>query len=365
MRHKESGIRFKITSELGNFSTEVKATLSSSTDSEKPAKQGWSLEQTEPNLNSSSKLDEIAYTMKGGATEIITDYTYFLPKTDVSDLEFKFTSGTIGETQLTNLSSVILTKFTDLLEVNKLYTISLNISSYPPGTNPADYTIPAFNGIIAMGTDGKLTLTGGELNSGARMVYFKYGSIVGMGCTINGTAYKPTDCVFNPTTTTYNSWSAVPNSTNTSGAMTINLTNMRNGRGDPCRLVGYTEEYVKTELAAGRIPDNKLWQTPTNTNHDYLTTANTNWWTSSSSNSLGEKIYGINTTLNNINPLFYPAAGYYSGGGVIDYGEDANYWTSTATSSSNARYLKFTISVFDPHWDYEKTTGMPVRCISQ
>lgn len=39
-------------------------------------------------------------------------------------------------------------------------------------------------------------------------------------------------------------------------------TNLRNGRGDPCRLIGYSQKYVNTQISKGLVPDNGTWRSP-------------------------------------------------------------------------------------------------------
>lgn len=39
-------------------------------------------------------------------------------------------------------------------------------------------------------------------------------------------------------------------------------TNLRNGRGDPCRLIGYSQKYVNTQISRGLVPDNGTWRSP-------------------------------------------------------------------------------------------------------
>lgn len=37
--------------------------------------------------------------------------------------------------------------------------------------------------------------------------------------------------------------------------------NLRNGGGDPCRLIGYSQKYVSTQISK-RLPDNRTWRLP-------------------------------------------------------------------------------------------------------
>ena len=39
-------------------------------------------------------------------------------------------------------------------------------------------------------------------------------------------------------------------------------TNLRNGSGDPCRLIGYSQKYVNTQISGGDVPDNGIWRLP-------------------------------------------------------------------------------------------------------
>ena len=56
--------------------------------------------------------------------------------------------------------------------------------------------------------------------------------------------------------------------------------NLQQGRGDPCRLVGYTVQQIRTELDAGRRIDNGQWRLPTDAeNRAFInTTQNRSDW---------------------------------------------------------------------------------------
>ena len=128
---------------------------------------------------------------------------------------------------------------------------------------------------------------------------------------------------------------------------------------------------IKKAIAKKETPDNGKYKTPTNANHSSMRNeSGTSSWASSNSNSTNTSKNGKTVRFNSVN-VFYPAAGWRgSGDGAIGNVDiDGNFWSSTGSSNSGTTpcglYLQFTRTSFNKNYDWDKRTGMPVRCISQ
>lgn len=112
------------------------------------------------------------------------------------------------------------------------------------------------------------TLTIDENDPSVAGLMFKFGSVVGVNSEgENGQAFDPkTDILFDPTSlakTPYSQWRKVPY---TKGSIIIhNHSNVLSGKGDPCRLVGLTNEQINS----GEV-DNRKWRLPTNKEQEWF-----------------------------------------------------------------------------------------------
>ena len=61
--------------------------------------------------------------------------------------------------------------------------------------------------------------------------------------------------------------------------------------------------------------------------------------------------------------VFLPAAGYRSGPSVYDVGSLGGYWSSTASSTSNAYYVRFISSTVNPANNRSRSSGYSVRLV--
>jgi hypothetical protein len=261
----------------------------------------------------------------------------------------------------------------------------------------------------------------------ANLLYFKFGSVVGVesGSTTawndNGSMVK-----FNPSGVTPMTWPSVPFYApsdypaimNVSDTETYNTaTNVRQGKGDPCALIGYTAQEIAdmSDAELQTILDNAAWRLPTmmenvsvvggpaqpaatiapttvfwkdkqydSPNYNYASTT----WTGN------EYTYPNGT----ITPLLYPyytvgasgnpatakfplvaqgnvAVGTYSfpttghrdrnTGALINVGVSGYYWSSVPSSASQCYRLLFNDGLVYPNLGSTRNYGFAVRCVAK
>ncbi|MGL5563793.1 MAG: hypothetical protein ACRDCN_14415, partial [Tannerellaceae bacterium] len=137
-----------------------------------------------------------------------------------------------------------------------------------------------------------------------------------------------------------------------------NVTSLRAGKGDPCRLVGYTQKQVQDMLGANIVPDNKKWKTP-ESNLGIATDNRTNWKVQD----------GINGHyLNTATPQsdFLPAAGLaWSGGTLGQQGSVGAYWTQESPHPNQGSPLTVQSGGFNINNQQHHSLRMSVRCVRQ
>ncbi|MGL5920632.1 MAG: hypothetical protein ACRCZQ_09050 [Bacteroidales bacterium] len=197
--------------------------------------------------------------------------------------------------------------------------------------------------VVGEGDQAKLMLTKDPTNYGA---FFQFGSIIGWS---NG---EETKKVFNPGTNQDPSWE----SGHGSGEHT--LKSLRLGDGDPCRLVGYTIAEIKSELEAGRVPDNRKWRTP---NNDVNVAFEKNKSNMTTLEGIKGRYFGPGATATGTGGEFLPAAGFRnpSGGTLDSQGEAGDYWSCTTGIFG---YNGYSLS-FDKYSGNMKPAALPVRCV--
>ena len=124
------------------------------------------------------------------------------------------------------------------LEVGKDYTLQVNL--YHASGGSADRITLHQNG----STSPKLAITNDPTDPG---LFFKFGGVIGIEGNFALFNNAGTDIRFNPTTTgsgSYTSFASVPSYVSTDLVKNVsvnsyhNLTNIKLGKGDPCRLIG-------------------------------------------------------------------------------------------------------------------------------
>lgn len=306
-------------------------------------------------------------------------------------------------------TATITIRTTDGSNITKIVSVAQDF--YPP-------SFPAFPGVIGIDSDGKLNLDGrGD------MMYFKFGSVVGVSCDDKTTSvsWSSAHLRFNPMTdqsaiTGYgNTNSTLPNIPGyvnaTDGNVGVegfiskpeyhNGANVSLGKGDPCKLVGLTAAEVRAKVADGTISTYKSgWRLPTTgenvdfvgaptsyyTSTSYInqSTTNFNYWGDAATdgqvagrnggwfpvpgNRATTTGRGIRSTVAAGFPDagFLPAAGYrIATGPTTNVGAYGCYWSGTVLSTSSGYTLYFYYSSVYPRYSYVYATGAAVRCVPQ
>lgn len=207
--------------------------------------------------------------------------------------------------------------------------------------------------VVGNGDKAKLMLTISPKNYGA---YFQYGSIIAWSSNGDTPVQE-----FNPTnlpTSWMDDWYA-------GGEFPVhNVTNLKVGKGDPCRLVGYTVYDIKKALASGVALDNKTWRMPTENENVAYVKVYSGW-------TVRDGIIGRYFCPNSIRE-FLPAAGFRQKfGGKLEYrGYFGGYMSTspfvdTAFSANENSYLLIDSKGIMPKYPSSHATGLSVRCVRQ
>lgn len=139
-------------------------------------------------------------------------------------------------------------------------------------------------------------------------------------------------------------------------------TNLRNGSGDPCRLIGYSQKYVNMQISKGSVPDNGTWKLPKEqefAKYGFTT-----------ENRVGSWSNGWNFN----NGKFLPASGTRraADGQLDDSGVVGYYWVSdyfTIVDGFGKQYWGMGIQVKSDgvtHRSiYHSAFGFQIRCVRQ
>ena len=221
--------------------------------------------------------------------------------------------------------------------------------------------------IEGTGDQAKLVLTDDPHDAG---LYFKWGSVVGLYNAGGANSRLPgavadnfslDDIAFNPMkTNTVTDWKSVPYTT--ASTLAHDLYKVRDGLGDPCKLVGYTVAQVKSNNF-----DNKTWRMPTQQeNFDFLSTQS-KWGTKDGVNG----IYGSwSNTFGYTSGSFMPSSGWRASENGSRYyaAEKPVYWSSTAGTNPNtgsAWEYTTTGPSFNLKANYDRGYAFPIRCVRQ
>ena len=231
---------------------------------------------------------------------------------------------------------------------------SVNALGYPircvKSTSIIDNDFIAESGVAAPrifvdgeGDNAKLMLTKKPTNYGA---YFQF-----MGITAweydNSIKYQPY------IVTTDDLWTS---------SSAHDITSLKAGKGDPCRLVGYTQKQVQDLVDAGIVPDNGKWKTPVHTpgSDSEINQPKPDGWVIIS--GVKGHYYTVNTLVE-----FLPAAGFsWCGGNLINKNSTGAYWTSTVASYINkGESLRLNENSLVGNFNQEHGARMSVRCVRQ
>jgi hypothetical protein len=189
------------------------------------------------------------------------------------------------------------------------------------------------------------------------MLFFQFGSVVGF--TNNNDGWGADKVKFNPPNGNYTTYGDIPrwNGTATTDGYISdpayhNAANVQAGRGDPCKLVGFTA----AEIAAGSY-DNEQWRLPTeeenNADFGEGTTFVGDW---------GVAGHGIGKA----GVCFLPAAGLrqQSNGSPSEVCQTGAYWTSKPEIGEFAQSLHFQEgNTLSPVYGLNPRYGLSVRCV--
>ncbi len=233
------------------------------------------------------------------------------------------------------------------------------------------------------------------------ILYTKFGSLVAFsnGTGLNGDEFDASDVMFNPTTTTYNAanWASIPRLSdadltgdpNAENYITANhnQTNVGDGIGDICKLVGLTEAQAKNMLANGTLDAyDSGYRLPTIDENIDFVGAPTDWYETSTAQTMSETnvnfvgsmgtqaggwfpILGDRESTTRTEPLNNNPAGFLPSLGVrgntdgklAGTNTDAYYW-SASVSGTNGRYLGFNNNV-GPANITARSNAYNIRCV--
>ncbi|MGL5958985.1 MAG: hypothetical protein ACRCZZ_10450 [Phocaeicola sp.] len=212
--------------------------------------------------------------------------------------------------------------------------------------------------VIGTESNAKLMLTGKIENCG---VFFQFGSVIAWDYS-SGVAAS--NVLFNPSDTVVSGW----NSKHTVGDSfpDNNVKNLKEGKGDPCRLIGLSQGYIKDELNSNRAPDNGKWRLPTEDGNKEVV-ANCSDWT-----CIGD-IYGIyfgpGASLGGTDGEFLPGLGFRqnTNGSLVVPKIHGQYWSSTKFKYTPFQGIALKLNSIEIKADYPyfQAGGLSVRCVPQ
>lgn len=264
-------------------------------------------------------------------------------------------------------------------------TISVTQDAPAVGDNLADRIT-----MSGTGDDAKLVITRDYTTAG---LYFRWGSIVGIySDTGSKNAVLPAssaagsdgvgnwdasgaDVAFNPTTISCTTYASVPYTTGVEIQHT--LENMQAGKGDPCRLVGYTIKEIKE---ATEVLDNKEWRMPSQQENMDFTGVTT---TGPTSDNVLWFWPGADSPFSLVQGYEYPAKGSgvvsasriahflpnsgqrNSSGKITNLNNCGYYWSSTLLTVTASSGIFQNPSALTLNQSFTHTVANAVRCVKQ
>ncbi|MGL5981465.1 MAG: InlB B-repeat-containing protein [Phocaeicola sp.] len=194
--------------------------------------------------------------------------------------------------------------------------------------------------------------------------FFQWGSVIAWkGTGTPGVAPTTADVLFNPSNQVIQKWDS-------DGIADVDFPtqssdNIKLGKGDPCRLVGLTQQEIK----AGTKVDNGLWRLPTHEeNLEFISIETQSAWTTLS--DVYGYYFGEGAKDGGTGGDFMPAVGTrkYETGAIDFQGSLGQYWSSTPGNVDDPNYgfcLYFSKDGVAPDTRTYRSYGQPVRCIPQ
>ena len=257
------------------------------------------------------------------------------------------------------------------------------------------------------GSSPKLAITRDATDKG---LFFKFGGVVGIQFFPN--SFSLSDIVFNPLsnpgdiTAFREAYSLSFNETDIpavpaysegdwdSGIRNISLDNYHNlaniliGKGDPCRLIGMTQNEIRGFTSNARLYEREAvlkaqgiggWRTPTNLENQRFsgytadTTTAVHWWTvANPSGVLGGEFPTRNSNNGSYDPTkFLPAWGYITNtgsmvshaGSSVSVSATSFYWSSEPSDNLDRLSLEFSVNNISPSALVNQVQAHTVRCI--
>lgn len=212
--------------------------------------------------------------------------------------------------------------------------------------------------IVGTGDNAKLMLTKSPKNYGS---IFQFGSVIAW----SGAGVKPV-VEFNPSTLG-GSWDK---DWYISGTYPSHLVgNLKEGKGDPCRLIGFTvaeiKAAIKDKAASDSAPDNGKWRMPTQEDYKELIGEDQySDWTNI--DGINGRYIGPGATIDGAGGEFLPAGGYRSDDGQLLYqGGDGYYWRIPNQIISRGYELYLCTDNVYPQRPHSQAYGHSVRCVRQ
>ncbi len=266
-------------------------------------------------------------------------------------------------------------------------------------------SVAAGAGMLFFDEEGRLSL-GSFDNTTVKfdnIALFKFGSVIGVDTTAGDV--DATKIKFNPTPLAWGTeilyWGNAPGATNDTKNILPNVpgfvpadynggitdistdiynttSNVRAGKGDPCRLIGYTADEIKnmSNTTLSTVLANAKYRMPTREDNYALVGSETqvNWspdytnhWIANDLNETNPAVaaFPLNITPGAEGSYNLVAAGYRNGntGAETNQGAYGFYRTSTATSALYGYYLNFNSTSVYPTGNYTAAYGMTVRCL--
>ena len=417
MKHTEARVRVKLT---GNGFSDVQAYLLPTSGSH-PKSAVWNIYKNDflsyPTGTSVTNEDitTAEYTFNFNNTSgdnLVSEYKYLLPGTNGSDLILNL-EGKISDVAY---NGSIKLKNLGVLGRNKTYLVNAAVKINSGSGNILYFkTNDSGERMLMIGTWPDDIATQNDL------AFFKFGSVVGFKVIDNASFGNVDKVAYNPSLLSVgkensddinrfsvdgvNDLPGIPGwvtedrqayinaaewdkySYCVSGENYHTVDNIKKGKGDPCKLVGYTETEVRTILNNGNIPDNKQWRLPTkneqlafakaslsasgttfnNTNYKYWD--NTANWNGATNYTYGTFPFIGNSNLNPSGSKL-PAAGKTNGWGSYQEINTAGaFWSSTpSTDENNLRGLCLFFNKTHTKTDYNSYSpadGCTIRCVPQ
>ena len=398
MKHTESRMRVKLKGE--GFSN-VQAYLLPSSGSH-PKSVVWNIYKndftTYPTDESviNDDITRADYTFSFNDTsgdDLVSEYKYLLPGTSGADLMLNL----VGKISDVDYNGSIKLRNLGVLDRNKSYLVTAAVK-----INSGSGDILYFATV-----NGQRKLMIGtwpdDIGSHNDLAFFKFGSVIGFRnsggkVTTSRIAFDPSRLFVGNDDSDYAtipSWDnenfATYNAANDwdkysycpSGSNYHTVANIKLGKGDPCKLAGFTENDIISKLNAGDLPDNGLWRLPTKAEQlgyikGTLTVTGTtfkdsiwNYWNTLSSWSDKENYpYATFPFINSseVNPLGsrLPAAGRTNSlGWAQNLHAVGSYWSSSPNSETGSRIVTFdATSVISEGYNHP-ADGCTIRCVPQ